>query len=284
MVATAQELAGNNERVHFVVNDRPDLSLFGDASFDLVYSNIVLQHMPPELARAYLAEFFRVVREGGFVVFQIPSHLTDDWLPNGNDGTQLDDELHQADITIEDPPTCMACGEDVCVRVRVRNASAGEWQQDLTNQINLGNHWLDSTGAMAVPNDGRSRIPGRVQPLEGFVLELPIRAPSKSGTYVLEIDLVQEGVTWFATRGSAVARTVVEVVAPAGSTSEPHPSVEDSIAHVDIKEYPTFMMRGIERQQVERLIHDLGGAVLEAKAHVEHWVSYRYITRRMARI
>jgi ubiquinone/menaquinone biosynthesis C-methylase UbiE len=53
-------------------NARPDLGLFPDASFDLVYSSLVLQHMPRALACAYLAEFVRVTRPGGAVVILVP--------------------------------------------------------------------------------------------------------------------------------------------------------------------------------------------------------------------
>jgi len=61
------------DRCRFVLNNRPDLTLFGDAEFDLVYSSIVLQHLPPVLARAYLAEFARVLRPGGSLIVQLPT-------------------------------------------------------------------------------------------------------------------------------------------------------------------------------------------------------------------
>ncbi len=53
-------------------NASPDLRVFPDASFDLVYSSLVLQHMPRALAFGYLAEFIRVARPGGAVVIVVP--------------------------------------------------------------------------------------------------------------------------------------------------------------------------------------------------------------------
>jgi hypothetical protein len=43
-----------------------------------VFSSIVLQHVPdrPAIER-YVAEFCRVVRPGGLVMFQLPGHLPD---------------------------------------------------------------------------------------------------------------------------------------------------------------------------------------------------------------
>jgi SAM-dependent methyltransferase len=53
-------------------NPRPDLALFPDDRFDLVYSRLVLQHMPPVLMEGYLREFARVSAPGGAIVAQIP--------------------------------------------------------------------------------------------------------------------------------------------------------------------------------------------------------------------
>jgi SAM-dependent methyltransferase len=55
------------------VNAKPDLSMFPGFTFDLVYSNLVLQHMPPELSRSYMTDFIRVLKPGGVGVFQLPS-------------------------------------------------------------------------------------------------------------------------------------------------------------------------------------------------------------------
>jgi SAM-dependent methyltransferase len=61
------------DRCRFVRNTEPDLALFADGEFDLVYSTIVLQHLPRRLIRAYLAEFARVVRPGGVVIVHLPT-------------------------------------------------------------------------------------------------------------------------------------------------------------------------------------------------------------------
>ncbi len=76
MLEHAQRIHSANERCRFVYNDQPDLSVFSDNSFDLVYSSLVLQHLPPRLSDGYLREFVRVVRPGGAVVLMVPErHL-----------------------------------------------------------------------------------------------------------------------------------------------------------------------------------------------------------------
>ncbi len=49
------------------------LTLLGDERFDLVYTNMVLQHMPPAFSARYIGEFVRVLSPGGVAVFQIPA-------------------------------------------------------------------------------------------------------------------------------------------------------------------------------------------------------------------
>ena len=45
---------------------------FREDTFDFVYTMITLQHMPKELQRGYVREFFRVLKPGGVAMFEIP--------------------------------------------------------------------------------------------------------------------------------------------------------------------------------------------------------------------
>jgi SAM-dependent methyltransferase len=76
MVETARELNADLDNCSFRHNNRADLTMFADSSFDFVGSDIVLQHLPDEAAvERYLAEFVRVLRPGGLLVFQLPGSL-----------------------------------------------------------------------------------------------------------------------------------------------------------------------------------------------------------------
>lgn len=59
----------------FVLTDAADLSQFPDGSFDLVYSALVLQHLPRAAIARYLAEFVRVLSPDGVAVVQVPTGL-----------------------------------------------------------------------------------------------------------------------------------------------------------------------------------------------------------------
>lgn len=60
------------ERCVYHTNLTKDLALFEDDTFDLVYTMIVLQHMPQPLQRGYVSEFFRVLKPGGVAMFEMP--------------------------------------------------------------------------------------------------------------------------------------------------------------------------------------------------------------------
>ncbi len=73
MLAVAADFNDDSGRCRFVHNPHPDLRLFDTASFDLVCTFIVLQHMEPRYIESYLRELVRVLRPGGALVFQVPS-------------------------------------------------------------------------------------------------------------------------------------------------------------------------------------------------------------------
>jgi SAM-dependent methyltransferase len=77
MVSQARRLHEAFPHCEFRVNVAGDLGQFETASFDFVYSSIVLQHVPSvaEIER-YVTEFLRVARPEGLVVIGIPTHVS----------------------------------------------------------------------------------------------------------------------------------------------------------------------------------------------------------------
>ena len=73
MIKLAQQYNRFEGRCRYYLNERDDLTLFKDDSFDLVFSFLVLQHIHPQYVRRYLAEFLRVLAPGGVLYFQLPS-------------------------------------------------------------------------------------------------------------------------------------------------------------------------------------------------------------------
>jgi SAM-dependent methyltransferase len=73
MIELAKRYNRHGSRCLHHVNASPSLDLFPDGTFDLVYSNITLQHIEPEYCARYLREFIRVLAPSGVLVFQLPA-------------------------------------------------------------------------------------------------------------------------------------------------------------------------------------------------------------------
>ena len=71
MLRLAEEHNRAGDRCRYHLNERRDLSLFDYGCFDFIYSNITLQHIPPDLSKGYLRELLRVTAPGGVLVFQL---------------------------------------------------------------------------------------------------------------------------------------------------------------------------------------------------------------------
>lgn len=67
------------DKCEYHLNKKNDLTIFGNDTFDLIYSNIVLQHMKPAYSKRYITEFLRVLAPGGLLIFQMPSENITLW-------------------------------------------------------------------------------------------------------------------------------------------------------------------------------------------------------------
>lgn len=77
MVKLANQFNRHGWRCKYYLNEVDDLRVFPGNNFDFIYTNIVLQHMIPLYSKSYIREFFRVLRPGGILIFQLPSERTE---------------------------------------------------------------------------------------------------------------------------------------------------------------------------------------------------------------
>jgi SAM-dependent methyltransferase len=73
MIAHARVLNRSYPRCRFVVNRAPHLRQFPTGGFDVAYSRLVLQHLPPRVVTRYVRELIRVLAPGGALMFQLPT-------------------------------------------------------------------------------------------------------------------------------------------------------------------------------------------------------------------
>lgn len=258
-------------RCHYHLNETDDLALFQDNTFDFVYSRLVLQHMQPRYSKKYIAEFLRVLAPGGIAIFQIPAgpptpgqYSPKEWA--------LPEAGLKASIAIDNPPATLEAGSPHNLQVRVTNISSLAWPRGQhpsgRDLIVLGNHWLSADGKLFTNDDGRTPLIDGLRPSETVYVPLRVITPTAPGTYILELDMVQEGLTWFAQKGSRTFRTKVDV--SKGAAPQP------------VKKPPVMEMYGVPKLDVLSVVEAAGGKlVLVLDDHsADPLLSYQYVVTK----
>lgn len=81
--------------------------------------------------------------------------------------------------------------------VDVLNSGWAEWSSEGSHPVKLSYHWLTSEGQMADFDGLRTPVAPPLCPNQSRRFSMTVQAPRNPGNYLLAIDLVQEGVTWF---------------------------------------------------------------------------------------
>jgi hypothetical protein len=127
----------------------------------------------------------------------------------------LADADFRAELRALKIPERVAAKARVEIRVAVRNAGSAVWlarERGLSPlQLSAANHWLDPSGALVTNDDGRGALPRDLRPGDEAEIIFAVNAPRRPGDYLLEIDMLQEGVSWFALKGSRTLRVLVKV-------------------------------------------------------------------------
>jgi len=122
-----------------------------------------------------------------------------------------------------------------------------------------------------------------LQPGEEIALTLRVNCPKIPARYILEIDMVQEMVTWFSQSGATqTARLPITVreglyrkmVATYLGTLRP-----EKRSNGEVSWEPSMTMNGIPRVEVVPFVQDHGGSVLEVVEQDRtgrRWTSFNY--------
>ncbi len=258
MVALA-EATNQSPSVRFFHHDQPDLSLFPDGCFDLVYSMLVLQHIRPEFTRRYLREFARVLAPGGILAFQLPGERQT--LPNDAFSGHIEFD--------QPPPRTLSPGERVTIAVRVTNTSPVVWA--LGQVYAVGNHWRRG-GQVLSWDDGRAWLPN-LGPGESAAVDIEVAAPVQSGPATLQLDLVAEGIAWFSQRGCGT------IEAPAVIEGRPRRGSPDIASEAPAGR---MEMHCIPSAEVVRLLSAGGfdGVRSRVSNRSSPWIDHWYAARR----
>lgn len=119
------------------------------------------------------------------------------------------------DAAYRDPviPSSIGVREIVHAEVTIENRSWRAWRSDVADApVHLSYHWLDSRGRVVVADGLRTPLPRAIAPGEATKVAFRVEAPGSPGEHLLEIDLVEESVSWFTAGGVAGLRVRTQIV------------------------------------------------------------------------
>jgi Subtilase family len=112
--------------------------------------------------------------------------------------------------------------------VKLTNTSSFAWSAAGPNPVRLSYHWLDAATNVIVWDGQRTPLPADVPVGGTATVTVTIPTPTKPGSYVLEIDLVREGVSWFSAGGVAPAKLSLAITAGLAATYTPAASAQST--------------------------------------------------------
>ena len=118
---------------------------------------------------------------------------------------------YRAQFQVLRAPRSGDIGDTLIFSVAIRNIGRKTWISKGKNNFRVGYHWKDAKGNVVHAPDFRTSLPHDVNPGEWVQVKMKIGLPSILGTFHVHLDMVHEGVTWFADQGSRPARVPVRV-------------------------------------------------------------------------
>ncbi|HYU03276.1 MAG TPA: hypothetical protein VEL02_05465, partial [Jatrophihabitantaceae bacterium] len=113
------------------------------------------------------------------------------------------------------PPTLPSfiAGGTYDVPIVLKNIGAAAWNATGPNLVDVSYHWSDAAGKTVIWDGTRTPLAANVEPGASANVSLKVGTPRDPGTYTLTIDLVREGIGWFASFGGTPYRVPAVVAA-----------------------------------------------------------------------
>lgn len=268
MVDRARQFNRHGDRVRYEVQAAPPLDALPSRTLDVVYTGRVLQHIAPEYSRHYISELARLVAPGGFLSFDVPGRWLDEpAMPAG----ALPVGAYRARLVAE--PRAHASAATTALDVTVTNEGTAAWPGG--TPMNVGTRWLTADGTPAAPDGPRIGLPLPLAPGQSARVAVETPWPDAPTAVTLELDVVHEGVTWFAWQGSPTAQ--VSRPGHPGPKAPVAPPVPGTAPPVGFE--PVMEMHAVPRPEVEALLAAAGVTLLQVRPEAHcgpRWEAWRY--------
>lgn len=102
-------------------------------------------------------------------------------------------------------------GERLELDFRIKNTGREVWSSRGKNPCLLSYHLLDQQGKIIKYDNRRFPLPRKVSPSRTVEMTVTLGSPLDEGEYILEFDLLREGITWFKDYGSQTSKINLSV-------------------------------------------------------------------------
>jgi len=140
--------------------------------------------------------------------------------PTGLPGDTADLFAHGYDggLTLANESRSVAPGTVFQVPLTIENRSQAVWSSNSQFPIYASYHLyrrIDDHDELVTFDNRRTALPESIGLGERITMRIDVAAPARLGSYVAEIDLVQEGVSWFVLKGMRTRSLTFRVVGSA---------------------------------------------------------------------
>jgi hypothetical protein len=127
--------------------------------------------------------------------------------------SENDDTWFRAHLQPQQAELRADAGDLITTTVAVTNTSVRAWPASGLRPVHVSYHWIQpASGRVLIVDGERTPLPHDLAPGDTAIVAAFVKVPPVTGTLLLQWDMVQENVTWFSERGSAIAEVDVQVM------------------------------------------------------------------------
>ncbi|GEM_PF-634363 len=203
-------------------NKALEITEFGDAT-----PNVSVDKLASEYVKYYQITWnYDYVRSANAFILSSPDPTWDTFalVKHGNEISRVVHAIGQMDrppltapkygvsFLAVQHPSQVHQGDPLTASIRLKNEGTMTWYPNGDHPVRLGSHWINDRKELIMPpQDVRIPLPHEVAPRETVTLQAKAYAPEDPGNYILQWDLVHEGVGWFSQKGAHTYNAKVKV-------------------------------------------------------------------------
>lgn len=115
---------------------------------------------------------------------------------------RLPEDAYRVRLANQQELANVAPGTKSELAVSISNISACDWMPWGVSGLALAGRWINEAGNVTMPIDGAAILEDVLTSGSTVTMKLPVQAPEAAGRWILQVDMVEDGVAWFQDKGA----------------------------------------------------------------------------------